>query len=396
MLSVSKSHILIRLINRIGAYRSVNSGDFDPENLKKIAMKRASLSDFGADDYQEGLSRLCDKNQQKKLTTIGRKGFQEQLISALVTRLLLVERLKKEPTLDVMILRPPLIVVGLPRSGTTFLHRLLTLDPIARGLSMWEVSSPLPGPGRDRRRMASRIQMKMLKLAAPNIDAKHYIHPDQPEECVFLLNSTFRSAAFWMMAPNYSYLEWLKEQDMDVPYETYGRLLKTFQQDNPAKRLTLKAPAHTLHLKSLLRSVPNAMIVQTHRDPVRVVNSANSLFASLFHAISRDVDIEKMAQTNLELFANIADASVRRPTEIENKIFDLRYKDLLSDPIGQIRGIYTHFGLVFDESFRVRLEEALQTRKQHRFGQHTYASEDFGMTDADISRHFEEYQKRFL
>lgn len=390
-----------RVLNSIGAgIRSLGLHPltYTPERFKKRAMRLAKLRDFGEPDFEEGLSVLCESvERDAKLLLTGRLAYQQQITNALVTRLLRIEARKRRPEAFRIPLTPPLIVLGLPRSGTTLLHRLLSLAADARSPALWEMQQPLPGPGPDERRNQSLREIKRFKKFAPEIDAKHHVDVDEPEEDFFLLDSSFWSFSFWVMAPVYGYLDWFLKQDPRPGYRVYREHLQLLQAGSPEKLLTLKAPVHTGYVETLLETVPNAMIVQTHRDPVSVTCSINSLMYTLQSYLTESLDVRRAATANTEIFAHLVERNIEARRRIApNRILDVRYPDLTADPVATVKRIYIHFGLPFDDAFEARMRAWMAERPRHRFGKHEYAAEDFGMTDAWIAGRFKAYIERFL
>lgn len=283
-------------------------------------MAKTGLSDFGAPYYREGLSRLIDAADEASLHFLGRLGYRELIVTGLVNRLLLTEAQKRTPEIFARPLFDPIIVLGLPRSGTTFLHRLLALDPSHRGVPQWELVHPLPHAGSedrpDRRRQVFRRRLEYGQRMLPNMDHKHYSRTDTPEECMWLLAVTFLSPVYWVFAPVYGYLEWYMAQERLRSYLEYHSLLQALQAVDPTRRLALKAPAHTGALDALLRTIPRALLIQIHRDPIEAISSLNSLFYSLHSGTSDRIDVGRMARANLrhqahELALNLAARDAR-------------------------------------------------------------------------------------
>ncbi|MDP3936902.1 MAG: sulfotransferase [Deltaproteobacteria bacterium] len=390
-----------RIINGIGA--GLRAGglhplSFAPGKFKKRATRMIGLRDFGEADFEEGLSVLCESVERDAgLLLTGRLAYRDLITNSLVTRLLRIEARQRRPAVFKLPLVPPLIVLGLPRSGTTLLHRLLSLSEDARSPALWEMQQPIPPPGADERREMSLREVKRFKKVAPDIDAKHHVDVDEPEEEIFLFDSSFWSFSFWVMAPVYGYLDWYLRRDPLPGYRVYREHLQLLQETSPGKRLTLKAPAHTGHIEALIETVPEAMIVQTHRDPVKITSSINSLMYTLQSYLTESLDVKRAAAANTGMFVQFVERNMAsRRTIPEGRILDIRYRDLTADPVGTVKRIYDHFGLKFDESFESRMRKWMAERPQHKFGKHEYAAEDFGMTDAQISEQFKDYVERFL
>lgn len=394
-----------RLLNAAG--RSLGASRLpiarlDEESVLGAATKETGLTDFGASYYREGLSRLLvSAEEDAELHFVGRLAFRETVVNSLVNRLLLTEARKRTPEVFQRPLIPPIIVLGLPRSGTTFLHRLLALDPAHRGVPLWEMVRPLPdgrsGDGPDRRRQIFQRKLKSRQRLMADLDRKHYTRVDTPEECIWLLAATFLTPAFWVLAPVYGYLEWYKNQDRLQSYHEYHSLLQVLQAVDPTRRLALKATAHHAGaLGALLQTVPNALLVQTHRNPVEAITSLNSLFYSLHGGMTDRLDVRRTAQANLshleqEMAVNLA----FRNAHPNAPVFDVYYDRLVKDPVGTVRSIYNHYELAWSKELEQRLISYLQQNPRGKHGLHRYAAQDFGQTEEAIVERFAAYSERF-
>ncbi len=167
-------------------------------------------------------------------------------------------------------LNSPVIITGLPRSGTTALHRLLALDPVFHAPPLWELLDPFLDSADGLRRWRTRAQIGFKNRLLPDLDQKHFTRADTPEECTLLLANSFASPLFWDLAPLEGYLEWVQAADQRPVYEDYRRQLEILQARHPDRRLLLKAPAHLGNLAVLHEVVPEAHLIQTHRDPTAV------------------------------------------------------------------------------------------------------------------------------
>lgn len=369
----------------------------EPESLLAAARRIARVSDFGPPGYERALEVLVDSAENDaNLSLIGRIGMRETIVIALTNRLLKRELARHSPELFRTELIPPLIVVGLPRSGTTLLHRLLALAPDARSLAYWELRKPLPEPGRDRRLKWALAQERAVKSLAPGLDAKHYSGARSPEECFYLLDPSLVSINFWVVAPVYRYLRWYLGQDQTEPYRMYADYLRLFQARSPGQRLTLKAPIHTAHVLALRQAVPNAKIVQLHRDPAPVLASFNSLFYTLYRVVTDRVDLRRLGQENLELLAQgMKRHLATRDALPGDAIVDVYYDDLVRDPLATVRSVCEQIGLSFSPQLEARLRAFVAENPRHKHGAHRYRSQDFGLNDDLVRARFRDYIERF-
>jgi hypothetical protein len=368
-----------------------------PEVLEEAAAKDARLTDFGDRSYEDGLDVLCRSlREDAALSTFGHLQMGAQVVGALATRLERVDLAKRDPGIFRRPLNRPLVIMGLPRSGTTFLHRLLCLADDARPLRLYELQRPVQKRGIDLRRLQTRGQVAILKAIAPALDAKHFVDAEGPEECMFLFDSSFVSMSFWTLAPVYGYARWYLDQDKRGPYREYREHLQIFQAEDPSLRLTLKAPAHTGCIEALLAAIPEALLVQTHRDPLAVMPSLNSLFHT-FHSVLADVvDPGRTAVANLELIGRSIDRNLEARARHADRILDVHYDDLVADPKAVVRSVHERYGLGWSAGFEERLDRYLAENPQDRHGRHTYRADESGLTDDVIARRFGEYRARFV
>jgi len=388
-----------RLFNKFSKYFGADQLPFlrfDEDTLYNAASRQTGLSDFGDPYYREGLQHLLESvKEDANLHFIGQIYIHAIIKLYLSNRLLFVEAQKRNPSMFQQSLISPIIIIGLPRTGTTLLHRMLALDPTHRGVPMWELLQPLPYGKSDRRIKHCEKGVKLRLDLTPEIDRLHYSRADTPEECILLQGTTFASVLFWTIAPVYTYANWLDSYDQIKSYQEYHSLLQILQSIDPTRRLTLKAPAHTSSITNLLETIPGAMLIQIHRDPVRVCNSINDLIYSNHVMVTNDLDIPRMAETNINALEKWATLSLEAHDTYPDKIYDLYYDWLLSDPIGSIRRIYNHFGLAWSDTFEDRLQTYLFENPKDKYGKHLYSTTDFGFTDATIAKHFKDYSKRF-
>jgi hypothetical protein len=374
----------------------------DEGTLCTAAMKQTGLSDFGNPYYREGFMRLLESAEEDaRLHPLGRFMTNDFFTNYLAQRLLLMESLKKEPQIYQQKLVFPLIIVGLARSGTTFLHKMLALDPNHRALPMWQLMYPFPekpadNNRRDRRQAQMERTMRFRQPLLPGIDAIHYMRADTPEECILVLGLTFNSNIFGTLSPLYGYVEWYLENTGSLQkYEEYSWLLKHFQSQEPEQRLVLKAPAHTGNLEPLTQTIPNAMIIQTHRDPVVSYVSACSLVKTYHLAMSNEVDVPRMAEQCLRLYELWLKRSIEFREAHPGVIYDVFYDGLVSNPIGTVRGIYSNFQLPWSNVYEAELRAFVTSNPKDKHGKHHYKAADFGLTDGEINERLRFYSDYF-
>lgn len=352
------------------------------------------LTDAGAPYYEEGLSRVLDAARAADLTAVGRRAVRDRVWPALSKRLLLEREKQRCPDVFEQPLRRPFLIMGLARSGTTHLHRLLAVDERFDGLPLWEMNNPFPPEdGPDRRR---EVAWENFDAAGrSNVDHIHYIDPDTPEECSILHMSQFVSGLFWGVAPLYDYAEWLIQLDgaLDRPlYQDYRDQLLWLQSQHGDRALALKAPDHTGRIGVISELIPEAMIINTVRDPVPVVNSSNSLVYQYHRRTARRLDVARMTDLNVRAIRSMWTS--HRDHRV-GAVCDVYFDDLVQRPIDVVRAIYEFHGVEWPSGHEARLQSYLESNEAGKYGFHTYRSEDFGLTDAGLRDMFADYYDYF-
>jgi hypothetical protein len=364
------------------------------EMLEDAARQATGLDDFGHDYYAVGLDRLLDSLRESNLTYIGRMMTQRASLLALKQRLLITDLHKRDPQFFDGKLIPPIIVTGLPRTGTTLLHRLLAEDPDSRAPILSELIAPVRSGSMlsafaGRARLA--VELLTLRTFTANLDAMHVSRPETPEECMFAMSLSFRSSLFWTLAPCYAYMEWYSEISRARKYREYRDILLLLQSHAPGRRLILKAPEHLGSLAELLAAVPEALIVVCHRSTPEVVASFNSLIHALHQTVSSSPDPIKVGETNLRFF----EAETRRYVEARKthaqRILEIDYRELTVDPLTVVRRIYDRAGLVVTPDPDRRFRAFIAANPKDKFGRHRYQASDFGQSETIIAGRLAHY-----
>lgn len=374
----------------------------DEQTVSAAATKQTGLTDFGNPHYRQGLLCLLESAEKDaNLHPLGRLMMNDMVTNYLVQRLRLVETRKVEPEIFQKPLLPPLITVGAARSGTTFLHHMLALDSNHRALPQWLLMRPFPERngkdyGPDPRIVKMKQGMRFRQPLLPGLDSIHYTRADTPEECIVALGLTFNSLIFPTLFPVYGYFEWyLQAENAFQKYREYCWLLQLFQSQEPEQRLTLKAPAHTGNLEALSQAVPDALIIQTHRDPVTCISSVCSLLYTYHLGVANEIDLRRMSSLILRVYEVLGRRNLSFRAERPGVVYDVHYDALVSDPIGTVRGIYSHFDLYWTDAYQSELEEFVNRNPKDKYGKHRYAASDFGLTEAEIDEKLRFYSEHF-
>jgi len=346
--------------------------------------------------FRPGLEVVCRALENlPDLPTAGRFAARQQILRALKQRARRIAWRTQRPELFADQLRPPVIVLGLPRTGTTFLHRLLCAPSDARALPMWEVAMPFPPlSGDDNRQQVGQRAARAMKRAIVDIDLKHATGSDEPEECMHLQDDAFFSWSWFSNFPIPTYTRWLQTADATHAYQVWSEVLRYVQQQDPSKRLTLKSPSHTAHIATLLDAVPDARIVWTHRDPSTVVPSFASLISTTRGIATTPVTADPHAlgrETSEFLADQLKRGLAARPRIPTGQLIDISFEDLRRAPLDTVARIHNHFGLPWTPDVSRSVQAQIDARPAKRHGAHQYALSDFGLSTSLMAKLFDGY-----
>lgn len=395
----------VRMFNLIGGGLrrvGVTLVDLSAQSLCNAAMRRSGLTDFGDQSFREPLEVLVRSLEtEARLNTFGRVHARGYITNALSNRLMLEDWWTRHPEILTGTIRRPLYILGLPRTGTSLLLKLLASDPTSRWLAFWEAHEPCPPPSRDtyandpRRRRAAR-RVRMLDYLAPDFRGIHEFESDGPEECYPLLANTLIGAQYSWMFDIPGYDAWLSACDMKPAYAYYRRQLLLLQWHWPGQHWVLKSPVHLFALDALLASFPDARIIQLHRDPAKVVASLCSLVATTRAVATDTIDNAALGARVVEGLVEGLDRCMRaRQGADPVQVCDVQYVDLLRDPLATARDIYQRFGLTLDAQAQARMKQCLEESPQHKHGVHRYSLEQWGLSADGVRRQFARYRDAF-
>jgi hypothetical protein len=376
----------------------------DRDALVARAIRRTGLEDFGDGAFHDPLGRLLESlENEAELTLLGRMVARTDVMRLLENRLRMVDVRRRNPEIDAGEIAPPVFVVGLPRTGTSILHELLAQDPASRVPMTWEVMHPWPPPERATYESDARIAAVERHFAGvdrliPGFRSMHAMGARLPQECVALTAHDFASMLFSTTYRIPTYDRWLETADLRPVYASHRRQLQYLQWRCPAERWVLKSPGHLWALDALLAVYPDARIVQTHRDPLRVVASLTSLVTLLRRLGSDRVDPPAIgAEWTGKLADGLARAAAVRGRGLppEARLLDVHFSELMCDEIGTVRRIYEHFGMNLTAETETRMRRYLAANPADRHGRHRYTLAAAGL-DAQVERaRYAAYEERF-
>jgi len=366
------------------------------DDLRESASRLTGLTDFGQDDYSDGLAVVLESYaRDADLTPLGQKVARVGLRGALAARLLANAGCAAHPEHADVVIDRPIFVTGLPRSGTTALHRLLTADPGHQGLELWLAEMPQARPPRDTwaaNPVFQHIQAGYQRhhVEHPEFMGVHYIAADTVEECWQLLRQTLRSLSYECLAYLPTYSAWLAHQDWTGPYRRHRQNLQLIGLNEPARRWVLKNPSHLFALDAIFAVYPDALIIQTHREPRAVIGSMCSLAAHATEGWSAAFRGKVIGTGQLELWARgLAEFEAARARHNPAQFLDVDYADFTANPVGTVESVYTHFGLPYTRAAADAIR-ALHAEAAHGDSRpaHQYALADFGLTAEQVEERF--------
>ena len=396
---------LIHTVNILsGMVRPATLASLEEEELIQAARRRTGHDDFGDASFREPLQRLLSALQtEASLNPLGRLAARRELTRLLVNRLRLQEDRRRHPGIVEQHIRRPIIVTGLPRTGTTFLHGLLALDPANRVPRTWETLYPSPPPEAETYHVDRRIalvdrEIRWFHRMVQDFNRIHPVGARLPEECLVIFSHSFMSYQFASTHRVPSYLDWLQTQSLRASYEMHRRFLQHLQWWCPGERWVLKAPAHMFDFEAMFEVYPDAGVVMTHRDPIEVTASHASLMATLRCAFSDEVDPVEVGHECSRRWAEALSRALRsrdRGSVPSERFLDLYYTDLVADPVAAVEKVYGHFDLPLPDGLREKVRESVNRNPKNRFGEHRYNLHDFGLNLEEEEKRYAAYRERF-
>jgi len=378
-----------------------SQSNIDRDSLIETSKKITGLDDFGKDFWVEPLDRLIQSiKEEAQLHPIGYFITRQRLINMLNLRLRTEWWFKKHPEILEQSLYPVWMIMGLQRTGTTKLHRLLAADPDNRVLKSWEAINPAPlckkWKTRDKRPRIAKTSEKALRWMAPGFFAIHPVEHQAPEEDILLLDNTFLSttAEATMHVPSYS--SWLEKTDQSLAYAYMVKLMKFLQWQQPAKRWILKSPHHMEFLDLADKHFEDITFLWTHRDVNRSIPSFLSMVSHSRVIFSDKVDKQVVADHWVNKTGYMLEKGInfRKSNPNNRKFIDIHYDEFIKDSIGVMRNIYNHTGGM-DENLEAKIKLANDENPPGKYGIHEYSLGDFGLSEEDINRQTNTYQEFF-
>lgn len=374
------------------------------DQLHEIVATHVGSTDFGPRDYLLGLKVLAQSmDYDPHFSERGRAIAWGRLITALSGRANAYKAMRENPGhADVRITRP-IVITGVPRTGTTALHKLMAVDPQFQGLQSWLVGAPQPRPPRaswDSNPQFQRTvdQLRQRYEAAPNSRAAHLMVAEEVDECCLLLWHSFVSNLWTIGWSAATYDAWWQGQSERPAYLHYRQCLQLIGSNEPEQRWLLKNPGHIANLGHLFAVFPDALVIQTHRDPANAIPSLSALLMHMHPVLEVDRDRQRarnmIARETAKWAKAVHDAQAVRQLH-PGQILDVVHSEFHAEPLAVLKRIYAFAGLEMTPTVEVEMVQRIADKPELAHGAHRYDLADFGMTAEEIRERFGDYVDRY-
>ncbi|HEX7907705.1 MAG TPA: sulfotransferase [Paraburkholderia sp.] len=381
----------------------------DVDHLLALAIERSGgLNDFGAGNYREALDVLFDSlNREANLSAQGEALLHDKVLAQLVNRLVIEDYCRRYPEILAQPIDDPLVIVGLPRTGTTLLQRVLAVDPRFHSAAWWETRYPAPRHDETLENPASRIglacaEVDLMIRYIPQILAIHPLDAMQPDEEFMLMEHSFMCAMdSYANVP--SYTAWLAQQDQTSVYEYLKKMLQFLQWQKrqrgvpAAQRWILKTPQHLHTLELLFKVFPRAQVVLTHRDPAMTIPSMASMAHTLWKMYADKPDARVVGtQWSSQMRRAVHHAMDVRATLPAERFLDIRFEETVTDPFGVIESVYRFAGMSLPGEVREAMSAWLARNSRDKRAAHDYTLAEFGLSVEQLRHDFAAYRQRHI
>jgi len=375
----------------------------DADALHAKASADTGLHDFGPDDYRERLDvYLAALRDIDGRHAAGVVNFYGQLLQLLKNRLLFTDLLSRHPEIDDIALEPPIVIAGLPRTGTTHLHNLMAAAPTFRTMPYWESVEPFPLPQEagiepDPRRTRMDIGVGVINAVMPYFPLMHEMTTDHVHEEIQLLANDFSTMLFETLADVPRWRDYYQAHDQTPHYEYLARQLKAMQFLRGGRRWLLKSPQHLEQVPVLDRVFPGSIVVFTHRDPVPVALSMIAMITYSARMHRSPVPVRDIAEYWIDRLDEMLNTLVRdRDTIGPDRSVDIRFDDFMADELGVSERVYAMAGEPFTEQARAAIADYLAGHRRGRLGNVETACAMFALKEESLRARFAPYIERFL
>lgn len=370
------------------------------DQLHDTVAEEVGSDDFGPNDYLSGLrALLLSMDYDPQFSAQGRRVAWGMVVGVLRGRAQAIKSMKENPGFDAQPPTSPVVITGVPRTGTTALHRLMAVDPRFQGLQTWLLDSPMPRPPMETWGDYPEFQKSVATIearyaAAPGKRAAHHIAAEEVHECCMLLRQSFVSNIWscgWS-APSYD--AWWQCQDETAAYHHYYRCVQLIGSSAPEKRWLLKNPGHIEHLDLLFAVFPDARVIQTHRDPAKAIPSLVSLLMQLYPVMeSGDAQLrgEVMLSREVAKWASAVRRADSLREQYPGQVLDIDHGEFHRQPMAVLEKIYRFIDMQIADNTRAAFAQRIEEKPELQHGVHRYNIADYGMSEAQAREPFADY-----
>lgn len=375
--------------------------------MAAASARNGGLSDFGDPSFRPALDRMLQSiRDEAAMTPAGQQMFAHRVLESLSNRLTLEDYCKRHPEILAERVERPIVIVGLPRTGTTMLHRVLARDPRFYTMAWWEARFPSPlsddGVVHPQRRIdMAKAEVKGMITAVPEVLAMHPLDAELPDEEVLLMEHAFMSAIdSYGNVPGY--MDWLWQQDQTPAYRYLRRQLQFLQWQKrqrgvTAERWLLKAPHHIHLMPTLFKVFPDVKVIQTHRDPLQTIPSMGSFAYTLWKIFSDRADPVQAGRQWSDKFARgMQRAMAFRDTQPHDRFMDVWYLDAVARSMEVVERVYPFAGMSLDDTTREGMRQWLANSDRDKRPAHDYDMERMGLSGPQLERDFAAYRERYV
>lgn len=373
--------------------------------LLATAVERAGLDDFGDLWFIEPMDRYLNAlNSEGRLTIEGVAGQREVIVKGLVSRLRMVNDLRRHPEILDEKVEVAGIILGLPRTGSTIFHRLLAHAPGMTAIRWYEAQNFAPFPEEEQgdpagRREYARAMIEGWLTAAPELASIHPLDPDAPDEEILILGQMFVSTMIEGMAFVPSFTQWLNDYDQSKGHEDLKTILKYLQWQDPTrrgKRWVLKSPSNLPYAEVAAQAFPDALLIMTHRDPLQTVPSYVSMQAALYKLSAKIPDEEVGAFWLKRLTDWMNRFELARQRIGEDRFIDIDYRQVARAPLDEAKRVLDRMGIGMTSDVKAALDEFMAGNQREQRPAHEYSLDRFGLEEAEIISAFANYRNRYI
>ena len=387
----------------------MQDSNFDADSVVADAQAVDGLQDFGDNSYREPLEKLLwSLDHEARLNDIGRPVLRQRVVDILATRLRVQWYLHQHPEILEEQIEAPLVIVGLPRTGTTMLHRTIAADHRMYAPLWYEVRFPCPAldwdftAAGDGRITEAKAEMQAMVDGNPELLAIHPMDAMGPDEDIMLLEQSFYSFNIQAFANIPSFDQWIQSQDHTPGYHYFKLLLQFLQWQKKrtgqqGQRWVLKAPHHLHYMDLVFKVFPDAKVVQSHRDPVETLPSLTSLIAGVWMIYSDSADPVQVGRQWARKFARGMQHTMAVREQVgESRFLDLWFEDTVQQPLVEIQKVYDFLGMELTAEARAEMAQWQDFNRRELRPPHAYTLEQYGFTEKGLKQQFGPYRAQFI